>query len=120
MACDVCEIRSGTQMHKSGSLHCPYVKCGKVFEKPLALTNTSRTPRETYYACPYCLSKVEIVVKDEKSLNSVSVETSDNPREMPPAECPHHFGHLKNLPEDASIPDECLTCPKLIQCFIKK
>jgi len=107
-------------MHKSGSLHCPYVKCGRVFEKPLVLTDMSKTPRETYYACPYCLSKVEIVVEDEKGLSSVSVETSDNPREMPPLECPHHFGDLKSLPENASIPDECLTCPHLIQCFIKK
>jgi len=107
-------------MRKSGSLHCPYVNCGRVFEKPIVVTDTSKTPRETYYACPYCLSKVEIVVKDEESLNSVSVETSDNPREMPPVECPHHSGYLKDLPENASIPDECLTCPHLIQCFIKE
>ncbi len=107
-------------MHESRSLHCPYVKCGKVFEKPLVLTDMSRTPRETYFACPYCLSKVEIVVKDEKSLNSVSVEASDSPREVPPLGCLHHFGYLKSLPENASLPDECLTCPKLMQCFIKK
>ena len=106
-------------MHKSGSFHCPYVKCGKVFGKPLALTNMSKTPRETYYACPHCLSEVEVAVKDDKSLDSVSIETSDDLKETPPLECPYRFGYLKDLPENALVPDECLMCPKLIRCFAR-
>lgn len=102
-------------MREFEALSCPYKKCGKVIETPLVVTDMSKTPRDTYYACPYCLSKLEIVVKGEKGLDSVSFETSDNPKEMSSIEC-HNFGHLR----DASIPEECLTCPQLIRCSTKK
>ncbi len=34
-------------------------------------------------------------------------------------DCPN-FEALKSLPENAQIPDECSTCPKLMQCFNKR
>ena len=107
-------------MHKSESLTCPYVKCGRVFQQPLMLTDMSKVPRETYYACPHCLTKVEISVKDQSNWETVSVKTSENAEEGPLLGCPHQFGYLKTLPEDSSIPDECLTCSRIIQCFVKK
>ncbi len=104
-----------------GSEHlvCPYRECKKEFEKPLVLTDFSNTPRETYYACPHCLTKVDVVVKD-KGMDSVSVESSDGASEKAPSECHYRFGYLKTLPRDATIPDGCLTCSKLLQCFVKK
>jgi hypothetical protein len=33
--------------------------------------------------------------------------------------CPH-FEALKSIPERAPIPDECLICPKLMECFNKR
>jgi len=104
-----------------GSEHlvCPYRECKKEFEKPLMLTDFSRTPRETYYACPHCLTKVDVVVKNQ-GLSSVSLETSGNALEKAPSECQYQFGYLKTIPRDAAIPDGCLTCSKLLQCFVKK
>jgi len=104
---------------KPDHLTCPYNECKRGFEKPVVLTDFSKTPRETYYACPHCLTKVDVVVKDSK-LDSVSVETSGNPMEKTPMECAYHYGYLKSLPREASIPDECLTCSRLLQCFVKK
>ena len=104
---------------KHDHLICPYNECKKEFEKPIVLTDFSKTPRETYYACPHCLTKVDVVAKDPK-FDSISVETSEKLVEKPPTECAHHFGYLKALPKEAVIPDECLTCPKLLQCFVKK
>jgi len=105
----------------SEHLTCPYNECRKVFERPLVLTDFSRTPRETYYACPHCLTKVDVVVKDpHKSMDSVSVETSGNAPEKTPSECQYQFGYLKTLPRETTIPDGCLTCSKLLQCFVKK
>jgi hypothetical protein len=104
---------------RTDHLVCPYNECHKEFEKPLVLTDFSRTPRETYYACPHCLTKVEVVAGDSK-LDSISVATSENRVEKPPTECVHHFGYLETLPKGAAIPDECLTCSKLLQCFVKK
>jgi len=83
------------------------------------LTDFSKMPRETYYACPHCLTKVDVVVKDN-SLDLVSVKTSEGGPERAPSECPYRFGYLKTLTSDAAIPDGCLTCPKLLQCFVKK
>ena len=79
---------------------CPYVKCGKIFSEPIELTVRAEGSLETYYACPHCFSKVEFAVKEEKQ----------------PLECPYYFGFLKTLQKKIPIPDECLTCPKLIPC----
>ena len=35
------------------------------------------------------------------------------------SECSHHFGYLANRPKDAPIPQECLTCPKIVDCMLK-
>lgn len=103
----------------SERLVCPYNECKREFERPLVLTDFSRMPRETYYACPHCLTKVDVLVKSQ-SLDSVSLETSRNAPEKTPSECHYQFGYLKTLPREATIPDGCLTCPKLLQCFVKK
>jgi len=79
---------------------CPNTGCGKTFQKALVLTDLAKKPRTTYYACPHCLSKVEIVVKEETSS----------------LECIYYFGFLKTLPKKTPVPDYCLTCPKIIQC----
>jgi len=31
-------------------------------------------------------------------------------------ECKYQFGYLRTLPKDASIPDECLSCDRIIEC----
>jgi hypothetical protein len=31
-------------------------------------------------------------------------------------ECKYRFGYLRTLPKDASIPDECFSCDKIIDC----
>jgi len=33
--------------------------------------------------------------------------------------CTHSFGYLANLPKEASIPNECLTCPRVMECSSK-
>jgi len=37
-----------------------------------------------------------------------------------PAKCAHFFGYLHAFPVDAPLPDECLICPKVLQCNIRK
>jgi hypothetical protein len=31
--------------------------------------------------------------------------------------CPYSFGYLKKLDKDASIPDKCLSCPRIMECY---
>jgi DNA-directed RNA polymerase subunit RPC12/RpoP len=105
-------------LHKSDLLFCPYGKCGKGFAKPLLLTDSSSILRETYYACPHCQSKLDIIVEN---LHVIRVEKCEGgERVATPLDCPHAFGYLKTLHEDAAIPDECLVCPKILQCSVRK
>lgn len=105
-------------LHKSEVLFCPYESCGKGFVKPLMLTDPSSILRETYYACPHCQSKLDIRVED---LHVIRVEKCEGGENAPtPVSCPYNFGYLKTLQENDPIPDECLTCPKIMQCSIRK
>jgi DNA-directed RNA polymerase subunit RPC12/RpoP len=99
-------------------LRCPYKGCGKAFEKPTVLTDSSTIPRQNYYACPYCMSKLDILVEDMKI---ISVKPTEYPTVFEsPAKCAHYFGFLNVFPKDDPIPDECLVCPKVLQCSIRK
>ena len=41
-------------------IQCPRQSCRKEFEKPVLVTNFSFTPtKETYPACPYCLTRID-------------------------------------------------------------
>jgi Ca2+/Na+ antiporter len=83
----------------------------------LYLTKSSTEPR----------AELEHPISEEKTLEkpTVSVETKKSSEEASPTtsvetenstKCNYHFGYLKTLPKDASIPDECFTCPKYIRC----
>ena len=104
---------------------CPNPKCGKAFEEPLLLRNLSKSPTERYYVCPHCINKLDsLPLKDEEKSSPVPIvppqrlEKPDSPSGSP--SCTHSFGYLKSLEKNASIPDDCLTCPKLLACMFKK
>jgi len=114
---------------------CVYERCGKSFTAPVRLTDLSHKPRsETYYACPYCFSKMdesEHDISHELKLaraDGYETVTSDNSRrhitqkenekQEIAVECPHHVGYLKKRSKDESVPDSCLTCPKILQCMV--
>jgi uncharacterized Zn-finger protein len=99
-------------------LKCPYKGCGKSFDKPTVLTDSTTVPRETYYACPYCMSKLDIIVENMKLID---VKPTEYPKVFDsPAKCARYFGFLNAIPKDAPIPDECLICPKVLQCTVRK
>lgn len=37
-------------------------------------------------------------------------------KEHNPIQCPQHFGYLANRAKDDSIPQECMTCVKIVKC----
>jgi hypothetical protein len=103
-------------MFESKAFVCPYFQCRKTFRKPLMLTDNSKVPRETYYACPHCLSRVDIATDNKEKSYISTVEVSESKELAGPIECPYHFGYLRSLPKENSIPDKCLTCANLMQC----
>ena len=120
------------------SLHmCVYERCGKSFTEPVRLTDLSHRPRsETYYACPYCFSKMdesehddthelklmksgtyEIATSDSSKKNTKNTVQKENEKEIA-INCPHHVGYLRKRSKDEAVPDSCLTCPKILQCMV--
>jgi hypothetical protein len=53
---------------------CICGSCRKVVKKPIVVTNFVFAPRkETYYACPYCLTKIEDIT-EESNCEPVTIE----------------------------------------------
>jgi DNA-directed RNA polymerase subunit RPC12/RpoP len=109
---------------------CPNDECGRSFEHPLQLTVLSSDPVETYAACPYCMSKIELEEENQPLAKQVSTtlkiktvlqKEKENERQettdQGELKCEHGFGYLKNRPKGTSIPDDCLLCQKMIQCL---
>jgi len=98
--------------------------CNGTFQKPILATVSSRGCVKTYYACPRCLSKVDDVKqhKDEEDKEtSISIEKVKKvtvAKHEDNVKCKHFFGYLKKRSKDVSIPDDCLTCDKMIECLM--
>jgi hypothetical protein len=56
--------------------------------------------------------------EEEKEKEEPPVKSPEK-GEKGPSGCPHHLGYLANRPKDAPIPQECLTCPKIVDCMLK-
>lgn len=108
---------------------CPCERCGRVFSEPVRLTDFSRRPQEeTYYACPFCFSRLNIdgILGDSKSLDGVfastikgnTIEKLGGEKIAVVSNCPRQFGYLRSRSKGSEIPDECLTCPKILQCMV--
>ena len=99
-------------------LRCPYKGCEKKFEKPTVITDNTTIPRQTHYACPYCMSKLDIVTQKEKIVN---VRATEYPTVFDsPAKCAHFSGLLNTPPGGMLTQEECLVCPKVLQCTHRK
>jgi hypothetical protein len=108
----------GGHGHSHHEMRCPYKGCQKFFDKPTLLTDQSRMPRESYYACPFCMSKIDIITENSKVVNVKAVDYPATVFESP-AKCAHFSGVLGGDP-GSPLPDECLICPRVLQCDARK
>jgi len=98
-------------------------ECSEAFQKPILATISSSNPIQTYYACPHCLAKVSEIKYQENEekkgmplLMKVNKKTAAKLEES--VKCKHSMGYLKNRAKDEPIPEECLTCSKMIECML--
>ncbi|TRO48199.1 hypothetical protein E2P60_01455 [Candidatus Bathyarchaeota archaeon] len=97
--------------------------CGEEFENPLLAMVFADSLAEEYYACPKCLSKVASIREKNIKVNEVEgmvKEPAALKFESSKGEaggCVHHLGYLKNRPKNTPMPEECLTCSKMIDCM---
>ena len=98
-------------------------QCGEEFERPLVATNSSGGRVQTYHACPRCLTEVaERVRPREEKSEAPSLSLKDSSKHSVKLEgnvnCPHSMGFLKRRPKDTAIPEDCLTCERMIECMV--
>jgi hypothetical protein len=80
----------------------------------LKLTDTPESPKETDYISPHSLTENNIVTQNP---DLTSAETTDAPREREEPKCAHYFGYVAS---GEKIPEECLTCSRLLKCLTSK
>jgi hypothetical protein len=64
------------------------------------------------------MSKLDITIENMKI---VGIKPAEYPKVFEsPAKCAHFSELLNARPQDAPLPEECLICPKVLQCNILK
>ncbi len=54
------------------------------------------------------VAEIEAPIQKRRAKERAKTETAP--------ECKHQFGYLRTLPRNASIPDECLGCERIVEC----
>jgi DNA-directed RNA polymerase subunit RPC12/RpoP len=122
---NISSLKFGIESPALSTTHarCRCSTCGEEFETPLLAMISSGFLLEEYYACPKCLSKVgnvecqknvEVGESNEEE-ETLKVEVEDTVEEN--VACAHNLGYLKRRPKNTPIPEECLTCSKMIDCM---
>jgi len=58
-----------------------------------------------------------LLTKQNKVKKShISQSTKQLEKEKGLSWCSHHFGYLASIPDFESVPEECLTCQKMLEC----
>jgi len=52
----------------------------------------------------------------QKAPETISTEAPIKTEETRPPDCLHYLGYLRFIPKYKSIPEECLTCRKVVEC----
>jgi len=127
--------KAKTEM-KSQSFTCSNPECGRVFADPIIVQDLSSKNGSSYSACPYCLTEIVIEENSEveeekrtlKKKRAIIKNAKALSQKLKPAEkssvkenkCPYHFGYLSQRSRKEEIPEECMTCEKIVQCMLKK
>jgi hypothetical protein len=91
--------------------------------------NLQEKQTEPYYACPYCLTKLEIeqpkreeekVSFEKLSQTQPEKKQDKNRSKEKAAECQLHPGYLSERSSKEQIPDGCLVCKDIVECMLKK
>jgi hypothetical protein len=102
---------------------CQNTACQQTFTVPLKTLNVQANPTEPYYACPFCLTKLEEPTLNLPQSRPVKQESQkkqkDNDGEKPSG-CRFHLGYLSERVQNAQIPDDCLLCKSIVECMLKK
>ncbi len=105
--------------HVQGDYKCD--ECGENFQNPLLTTISSDSHSQMYYACPRCLTRVNLPQAHKSEENAAPTKELgiSKPSIEKAAGCQHFFGFLGKRQKDTPIPDDCLTCSKMVECLVR-
>lgn len=117
-------------MGEKKTFTCLNISCKKTFSEPLKTVNLQEKPSESFFACPYCLSKIE--APEIKNLEKPN-QLSQTPQKLSETEskngasksnektatCQFHLGYLSERTQK-EIPDNCLVCKNIVECMLRK
>ena len=121
--------KTQTKTKKELPLTCLNKACRKAITKPIKILNLQGSSRKPYNACPYCLTEITATVatvNDNKNPPEKNIAEDFFPEETPSQKqknspnCEHHFGYLNKKEGKQQIPEECLSCPQVIDCMKKR
>jgi|YelNatPaOPRAMG01_1025707.scaffolds.fasta_scaffold140260_2 hypothetical protein len=109
---------------------CQNPSCKTAFTVPLKTLNLQENPTEPYYACPFCLTKIEdaplkIEAPAEKpsEINEKKQQQGKHDQNVnaeKPLSCRFHLGYLSERTQNADIPEDCLVCRSIVDCMLKR
>jgi hypothetical protein len=121
----------GTSMSEAMPLPliCTNEKCGRYVPMPITINDLNLNTK--YRGCPFCFTELpEITVrKRDKPVHGIKISegctkklTQSNPAHGPrqTEECSRKLGYLSERPKDEDIPEQCMTCPQIIECMLRK
>jgi DNA-directed RNA polymerase subunit RPC12/RpoP len=116
------KLEDATRYFRENQTRSKCEECGQEFDKPIHATVSSGYIVEEYYACPRCLTKVGEVEgrnskedrDDQSEEKGVKIEMEKTVEE---STCDHYVGYLRKRPKSTPIPEECLTCNRMIECL---
>jgi hypothetical protein len=82
----------------------------EVTEKPVQAPSGNGIVEKAKGSTSQVLKKVEGLILGSNGTREKEREHSG---------CPEAFGYLANRPKDVPIPQECLLCPKIVDCMLK-
>ncbi|MEM2994997.1 MAG: hypothetical protein QXI91_03130 [Candidatus Bathyarchaeia archaeon] len=111
-----------TASPQNGNFKCSNPSCGKTFAVPIKVENFSSKGEKVYEACPHCLTKVTLKKELEPAAESQTESVQPEKKlEEPPKVlgCTHSFGYLSKRSSKEKIPEECLTCERIVECMLQ-
>lgn len=110
--------KSASNVLEKESFECQNPRCKKVFDTPIFIHDLSS--QTTYYGCPFCLTKTEKSYQKRDEAHQLKTPPKEAKKKQEAVKCSHFYGYLSQREKGAEMPEECLTCKKMVDCMLYK
>ncbi len=117
-------------MGEKKPITCQNPSCKRTIITPLKTLNLQENPTEPYYACPFCLTRIENAEIGQELIVEKHPEKHPEPErntkqktvknDIKPSICRFHRGYLSERSQKEQIPEDCLLCKDIVDCMLKK